>query len=162
MNAREKDDSLAFLTSKDCMCQVDKRIVRSICRMVAHGIEYLCTHIGQCKVVEIAFCISVLALEGGVWHETVLDGLFAVAIAGLIVSLALLILSIFLGYTLDSYLVCQAIPLLLLGILSVVFGIYTAVEYEERKDTLLIAGIFGFVTGCVYIIDAFLAFKNYY
>nr|CAH7728366.1 unnamed protein product [Callosobruchus chinensis] len=129
--------------------------------MVSHGVGYLCTHIGVCKIVEIIFCIVVLAVEGGIWNEEVLDGLFSAAVIGLVVSFVLLIVSILMGFGLQCLLGWQSILLLIVGILCVVFGIYTMMEYEELRDTLLIAGTFEFIVGCVYFIDAYLCLKNY-
>lgn len=133
-------------------------------KMPEYGKGYIKTPIGIFKIIEIIFCIVILALIGeGTSRYYGLSSLHSAitgaGVTGLILSLLILILSIACGQDLDSVLKWQCIVHFLLMVWFLITGIFLVIR--DPHDRNLILAIIGIVTGVVYLIDAILSYKDY-
>lgn len=132
--------------------------------MPTYGKGFIKSPLGVLKIIEIILCIVIICLTSNFTHHYyVYDELFpsvmGAAVAGLVISLLILILSCACGDDVDPVLQWQCIVHLLLTVWFLVTGIMLALRDYGTKS--LIIAIIAIVTGVVYLLDTIFSYKDY-
>lgn len=130
--------------------------------MATYGKGYIKTATGIFKIIEIIFCIAVIALISEYTsnydvHE-LFSALLGAGVTGLVLSLLILILSLAVGQDLDAVLKWQCIAHIGMAVWFIVCGILLALKkWGNRSLTIAIVSI---VSGVVYLLDTFLSYAD--
>lgn len=130
--------------------------------MATYGKGYIKTASGIFKILEVIFCIVVVALISDYTsnhdvHE-LYSALLGAGVTGLVLPLLIIILSCAVGQDLDAVLQWQCIAHFGMAVWFIVCGILLALKkWGNRSLTIAIMGI---VSGVVYLIDAFLSYSD--
>lgn len=117
--------------------------------MVQYGSDFLKSPIGFLKILELILCIVLVALVE----------IFDAGVAGIVISLVILILSCSIGQECECVLKWQFLFLLVMAIWILFCCTILVITTYSRR--ILIPLIVGIVTGIVYIVDTIISYRAY-
>lgn len=132
--------------------------------MPEYGKAYITSPLGVLKILEIALCIVVIALEteytgSSYTYNDLFNAILGAGVTGLVLSLLILILSCACGQDCDGVLKWQFIVHLLMTVWFLVCCIILAVRNYNTRT--LILSIMGIIAGVIYLVDTILSYKEY-